>query len=82
MNAIEIENLYKSYDSLPVLNGLNLRVPQGQVYGLLGPNGSGKSTLLHLLLGFLRPTRGKLRVYGLRQDPGIWSGHEIVLYKS
>jgi len=67
MNAIEIENLYKSYDSLPVLNGLNLRVPQGQVYGLLGPNGSGKSTLIHLLLGFLRPTRGTLRVFG-QQD--------------
>jgi ABC-2 type transport system ATP-binding protein len=67
MYAIEIENLYKSYDSLPVLNGLNLRVPQGQVYGLLGPNGSGKSTLIHLLLGFLRPTRGKLRVFG-QQD--------------
>ena len=67
MYAIEIENLYKSYDGLPVLNGLNLRVPQGQVYGLLGPNGSGKSTLIHLLLGFLRPTRGTLRVFG-QQD--------------
>ncbi len=67
MYAIEIENLYKSYDSLPVLKGLNLRVPQGQVYGLLGPNASGKSTLIHLLLGFLRPTRGTLRVFG-QQD--------------
>src|SRR5215212_5181577 len=67
MNAIEIENLYKSYDSLPVLSGLNLRVPQGQVYGLLGPNGSGKSTLIHLLLVFLQPTRGTLRVFG-QQD--------------
>ena len=36
MYAIEIENLHKSYDGLPVLNGLSLRVPQGQVYGLLG----------------------------------------------
>jgi ABC-2 type transport system ATP-binding protein len=64
MYAIETENLYKSYDDLPVLNGLNLSVPQGQVYGLLGPNGSGKSTLIHLLLGFLRPTKGTLRVFG------------------
>jgi ABC-2 type transport system ATP-binding protein len=67
MYAIEIENLHKSYDGLPVLNGLNLRVPQGQVYGLLGPNGAGKSTLIHLLLGFLKPTRGTLRVFG-QQD--------------
>jgi ABC-2 type transport system ATP-binding protein len=68
MYAIEIENLHKSYDSLPVLNGLNLRVPEGQVYGLLGPNGAGKSTLIHLLLGFLKPTRGRLRVFG-QSDP-------------
>ena len=64
MYAIEIDNLYKSFDGLAVLNGLNLRVPQGQVYGLLGPNGAGKSTLIHLLLGFLKPTRGALRVFG------------------
>jgi ABC-2 type transport system ATP-binding protein len=64
MYAIETENLYKSYDGLPVLAGLDLRVPVGQVYGLLGPNGVGKSTLIHLLLGFLRPTKGTLRVFG------------------
>jgi ABC-2 type transport system ATP-binding protein len=67
MHAIEIENLYKSYDGLQVLSGLNLRVQEGQVYGLLGPNGVGKSTLIHLLLGFLKPTRGVLRVFG-QQD--------------
>ncbi len=64
MDAIEIQDLYKSYDGLSVLRGLDLRVPQGSVYGLLGPNGSGKSTLIHLLLGFLRPNRGTLRVLG------------------
>src|SRR5215217_5410675 len=67
MYAIETENLYKSYDGVDVLKGLSLRVPHGQVYGLLGPNGSGKSTLIHLLLGFLRPARGTLRVFG-QQD--------------
>jgi ABC-2 type transport system ATP-binding protein len=66
MYAIEIENLYKSYDGLAVLNGLSLRVPAGYVYGLLGPNGAGKSTLIHLLLGFLKPNRGELRVFGER----------------
>lgn len=64
MDAIEIEGLYKSYDGASVLRGLDLRVPQGRVYGLLGPNGSGKSTLIHLLLGFLKPNRGTLRVFG------------------
>src|SRR5262245_3051371 len=64
MFAIETEQLYKSFDGLPVLRGLDLRVPQGQVYGILGPNGAGKSTLIHLLLGFLKPTRGTLRMLG------------------
>jgi ABC-2 type transport system ATP-binding protein len=64
MLAIDIDNLHKSYDTVQVLRGLTLRVAEGQVYGLLGPNGSGKSTLLHLLLGFLRPEQGRLRVLG------------------
>ncbi|MFN8476338.1 MAG: ABC transporter ATP-binding protein [Kouleothrix sp.] len=64
MDAIEIEQLHKSYGDISVLRGLNLSVPRGQVYGLLGPNGSGKSTLIHLLLGFLRPTKGTLRLFG------------------
>jgi ABC-2 type transport system ATP-binding protein len=66
MFAIETENLHKSYDSLAVLRGLDLRVPTGQVYGILGPNGTGKSTLIHLLLGFLKPNKGELRVLGER----------------
>jgi len=64
MYAIEIENLYKSYDSVNVLKGLSLRVSPGQVYGLLGPNGSGKSTLLHVLLGFLKPSKGTVQLFG------------------
>jgi ABC-2 type transport system ATP-binding protein len=64
MFAIETDNLYKSFDGFAVLRGLDLRVPEGRVYGILGPNGAGKSTLIHLLLGFLRPTKGTLRVLG------------------
>src|SRR5689334_15747973 len=66
MYAIEIENLYKSFDAVSVLRGLSLRVPEAGVYGLLGPNGAGKSTLIHLLLGFLKPNRGVVRVLGQR----------------
>ncbi len=64
MDAIEIHNLHKSYDGLSVLRGLELRVPAGQVYGLLGPNAAGKSTLIHLLLGFLRPNQGSISILG------------------
>ena len=66
MYAIETENLAKSFEGVRVLRGLDLSVPTGQVYGILGPNGAGKSTLIHLLLGFLKPTRGALRVLGER----------------
>lgn len=64
MDVVEAENLSKSYDDLPVLQGLTLRVGKGEIYGLLGPNGSGKTTLLHLLLGFLKPSGGRIRVMG------------------
>jgi len=63
-DVIEIEGLHKSYGELQVLRGVNLRVGQGEAFGLLGPNGSGKSTLIHLMLGFLRPGSGRVRVLG------------------
>ncbi|MBX0331051.1 ABC transporter ATP-binding protein [Oscillochloris sp. ZM17-4] len=64
MDSIEIVDLSKSYGNIQVLRGLSLRVAAGEVYGLLGPNGVGKSTLLHLMIGFLKPTSGSLRVLG------------------
>jgi ABC-2 type transport system ATP-binding protein len=62
--AIEIDHLYKSHGSFTVLHNLSFRVAVGETYGLLGPHGAGKSTLLHVLLGFLRPSKGKVRVLG------------------
>lgn len=65
MQAIKMTDLHKRYGAQPVLRGLNLEVARGEVYGLLGPNGAGKSTLMHLLLGFLKPEQGALRVLGV-----------------
>lgn len=62
--VIEIADLHKAYGDLAVLRGVDLRVGAGEVVGLLGPNGAGKSTLLHLILGFLKPDRGRIRVLG------------------
>ena len=64
MLAIEIDNLHKSFDRLAVLRGVDVHVPTGQAYGLLGPNGAGKSTLVNLMLGFLTPGKGSVRVLG------------------
>ena len=59
-----VENLTKDYGSFRALADLTMSVAAGEVVGLLGPNGSGKSTALRLMLGFLRPTRGRARIGG------------------
>ena len=69
MWAIETDGLTKIFRSLGrkplvAVQDLNLRVPIGSVFGFLGPNGAGKTTTLNLLLGNLRPTRGKGRIFG------------------
>ncbi|UCG56688.1 MAG: ABC transporter ATP-binding protein [Phycisphaerales bacterium] len=57
-NVVEIVNLVKYYDGRCVLDGIDLKVPQGCIYGLLGRNGSGKTTIIRILLGLEPPTRG------------------------
>ena len=73
MNAIECENLGRSFGRLPAVQGLNLSVPEGSFFALLGPNGAGKSTLLKVLLNLLRPSTGSARVLG-RQSTSLSAG--------
>lgn len=61
---IEITDLSFSYDSTKVLERVNLRVMEGEFIGIMGPNGGGKTTLLKLLMGFLKPTCGRVAVTG------------------
>lgn len=61
---IVTEGLTKHYGRVHALTDLSMEVHQGEVYGLLGPNGSGKTTVIRLLLGMLRPTRGRATVGG------------------
>src|SRR5688572_22403388 len=63
-NAIVTQGLTKYYGRRCAVRALDLRVPQGAVYGLLGRNGSGKSTTLKMLLGLLRPDRGSAQLLG------------------
>jgi len=58
-NVIKVENLVKYFDGRCVLDGINLNVPRGCIYGLLGRNGSGKTTIIRILLGLEPPTRGR-----------------------
>jgi len=63
-NAIEIDDLWFSYNSQPVLEAVNLRIARGEMASLVGPNGGGKTTLLKLMLGLLAPDRGEVRIFG------------------
>ena len=63
-NIIETESLTKGVGSHTRVNHIDLRVPEGCVYGFLGPNGAGKTTTLKLLLGLLKPTAGTITFFG------------------
>ena len=63
-HIIATERLSKRYGTRAVVDDLNLRVPQGCVYGFLGPNGSGKSTTMKMLLSLVRPTNGEVEIMG------------------
>lgn len=63
--VIYIKDLTFSYSSREkLIEGLNVNIAKGQIYGLLGPSGCGKSTVLKLILGLVRPKKGKVCVYG------------------
>lgn len=62
--AIRTEALTRAFKTVRAVEGLNLEVPPGIVFGFLGPNGSGKTTTIRLLLGLLEPTQGRAEVLG------------------
>jgi ABC-2 type transport system ATP-binding protein len=65
--AIETRALRRTFGDLAAVDGIDLAVPRGSLYGFLGPNGAGKSTTIRCLTGLLRPTSGSMRILGL--DP-------------
>lgn len=64
MNAIEIRGLTKSFRGMYALDGLNMTVPVGSIYGFIGENGSGKSTTEKLICGHLVPDSGEIKLFG------------------
>jgi ABC-2 type transport system ATP-binding protein len=67
-NAIVINNLVKQFDDIVAVNGLNLEIRKGEMFGFLGPNGAGKTTTISMLCGILEPTAGSAQI----------AGHDIV----
>ncbi len=64
MDAIALENVTKSYESVTAVSGVNLQVREGAILGLLGPNGAGKTTTIRMVLNILVPDEGSIRVLG------------------
>ena len=64
MAAIELSGVTKRFGDVVALRDLDMTVESGEIYGFLGPNGAGKSTTIDILLDFVRPTEGEVRVLG------------------
>ncbi|NCU12624.1 MAG: ATP-binding cassette domain-containing protein, partial [Sphingomonadaceae bacterium] len=62
--AIEARGLVKRFDGFTAVDGVDLSVPEGAIYGILGPNGAGKTTTLRMLLGIIDPDEGVRRLLG------------------
>src|ERR1700683_2314922 len=65
---IETAGLTKRYKDVAALDGLDLNVPAGSIYGLLGRNGAGKTTVIKILMGMVHPSSGRASIFGLAAD--------------
>ena len=63
------KNLTKRYGAFTAVDGIDLNIPPGQIYGFLGPNGAGKTSTIMMLLGVVKPTAGEIRLFGEPYTP-------------
>jgi ABC-2 type transport system ATP-binding protein len=62
--AVSLQNVYKAYSKVPVVNDLSFTIEAGEMFGLLGPNGAGKSTTIRMLTTLTRPSSGEIEIAG------------------
>ena len=62
--AIKIINLFKTYENVKAVNGIDLEIKKGEFYGLLGPNGAGKSTTINSITSLVKPSNGSIEIFG------------------
>jgi ABC-2 type transport system ATP-binding protein len=77
--ALRTENLTKRFGRQLALDGLDLTVPGGEVFGFLGPNGAGKSTTIRLVLGMIRPTAGRAWIFDV-DAADVATAHRLVAH--
>jgi ABC-2 type transport system ATP-binding protein len=70
-SVISVKDLVKQFDDIMAVNGLNLEVQEGEMFGFLGPNGAGKTTTISILCGLLKPTAGSAQIggYDIGKEP-------------
>ena len=73
---ITIKELYHDFGAKNVLNGIELEIKEGEIFGLLGPSGAGKTTLINILTGQLTPQRGTATLFG--KEVGLLKGNDYV----
>jgi ABC-2 type transport system ATP-binding protein len=64
-SILKLEGLTKKYDNKPVVDHINLDIKKGEIFGLLGPNGAGKSTTMNMVCSLVKPTAGRIELFGL-----------------
>ncbi|MDG5786780.1 ABC transporter ATP-binding protein [Evansella sp. AB-P1] len=64
MSLLQVTNLTKKFGKFTALDGVNLEVNSGEIFGFIGPNGAGKSTTIRVLLGILKATEGEVKIFG------------------
>ncbi|GFE68927.1 ABC transporter ATP-binding protein [Chroococcus sp. FPU101] len=62
--AISVQNVYKLYNQVPVVDNLSFDIEEGEIFGLLGPNGAGKSTTIRMMITLTQPSQGQIQVAG------------------
>ena len=82
---IRTRELVKKYGSFTAVDGVNLNIPSGEIYGFLGPNGSGKTSTIMMLLGIVPPTRGEIFLFDERYADmvtfAVQAGYAINLWQ-
>ncbi|KMJ59448.1 ABC transporter ATP-binding protein [Bacillus sp. LL01] len=80
MTILETKNLSKTFGKFTALDGVNLNVNSGEVYGFIGPNGAGKSTTIRILLGILKASQGEAKIFGLDAWKDAVEIHKRIAY--
>ena len=78
--VLKVEGLKKSFNQKEVIRNVNLTIEKGKIYGLIGKNGAGKTTIMTMILGQLKPDKGKIYVDGIKVEPGGEKTNQVIGY--